>query len=596
MNQGPLLGDVVFHKEQALALKRILNGENLILSAPTSFGKSLVIDAALASGVFRRAAIILPTIALLDETRRRLERRFSNNYDLIIHPSEASRRERVIFLGTQERLINREDVGSLDLLIVDEFYKLDSRRRDQRSPILNAAVYHLLHRAKQFFFLGPNIEAVFTREGTPWKFEFLRARYSTVAVDMYDLRKSPDKEASLAREAYAVDNWPVLIFASSPDRANSLAKTLKRDQVTEKGEALADWLRHNFGTQWELPDFLRSGIGTHHGRVPRTVSSHLVRLFNRGDIPILICTSTLIEGVNTAAKSVLIYDKKIENRPYDFFTFSNIRGRAGRLGEHHVGKVYIFGEPPRHSATDVTSPIFVGFSDAALDFAVHLDEADLRGPARERVEEAQETLGLSQRELQRYSGIGIGRLGKLKEAVAEALEDGEDLVWSNWPRWNNLLACCRVICSVKSHRKFGAWSPKQLALYLARLSRAGTMRDFFEKHSAGYRGSSASYDEIFKFLRSCEYSLPEYFGAIELFLLKMGRNPDYSVALGGLPRWFRSESLKIVEERGIPIQISERFCRLTDDHRTLSRRLLTLAQSDDPRLTPIEREWILLAQ
>ena len=63
-------------------------------------------------------------------------------------------------------------------------------------------------------------------------------------------------------------------------------------------------------------------------------------------LPILICTSTLIEGVNTAAKSVLIYDKAIANRNYDFFTFSNIRGRAGRLGQHHVGKVYLSTDLP----------------------------------------------------------------------------------------------------------------------------------------------------------------------------------------------------------------------------------------------------------
>ncbi len=65
------------------------------------------------------------------------------------------------------------------------------------------------------------------------------------------------------------------------------------------------------------------------------MASHFVRLFNTGELPVLICTSTLIEGVNTAAKSVLIFDKKIDRRDYDFFTFSNIKGRAGRLGQHH---------------------------------------------------------------------------------------------------------------------------------------------------------------------------------------------------------------------------------------------------------------------
>jgi replicative superfamily II helicase len=36
---------IVFHREQAEIYRSLLNGENIILSAPTSFGKSKVIDA-----------------------------------------------------------------------------------------------------------------------------------------------------------------------------------------------------------------------------------------------------------------------------------------------------------------------------------------------------------------------------------------------------------------------------------------------------------------------------------------------------------------------------------------------------------------------
>src|SRR5689334_11134862 len=40
------LGDeVVFHATQAFVYQRLLEGHNVILSAPTSFGKSLLIDA-----------------------------------------------------------------------------------------------------------------------------------------------------------------------------------------------------------------------------------------------------------------------------------------------------------------------------------------------------------------------------------------------------------------------------------------------------------------------------------------------------------------------------------------------------------------------
>jgi ATP-dependent helicase YprA (DUF1998 family) len=138
----PDLG-IVLHREQQSALNSLLAGNNLVLSAPTSFGKSILIDALLLEDRFKRVAIVLPTIALLDEFRRRLVRQFKDDFDILMHHSETSEREKVIFLGTQERLINRDDLGKLDLVVVDEFYKLDPDRKDSRSMTLNAAVYRL---------------------------------------------------------------------------------------------------------------------------------------------------------------------------------------------------------------------------------------------------------------------------------------------------------------------------------------------------------------------------------------------------------------------------------------------------------------------
>ena len=108
----------------------------------------------------RQVAIVLPTIALLDEFRRRLRRRFHDKFELIMHPEEQAIGDNVIFLGTQERLLNRSDIGVLDLTVVDEFYKLDPRRKDERNVTLNAAVSRLLRKSRQFFFLGPNIDDV----------------------------------------------------------------------------------------------------------------------------------------------------------------------------------------------------------------------------------------------------------------------------------------------------------------------------------------------------------------------------------------------------------------------------------------------------
>ena len=69
---------MVFHHLQAHVFSLIMQGRNVVLSASTSVGKSLVIDAVLAQRRFKKVVVIVPTIALIDETRRRLVKRFKD--------------------------------------------------------------------------------------------------------------------------------------------------------------------------------------------------------------------------------------------------------------------------------------------------------------------------------------------------------------------------------------------------------------------------------------------------------------------------------------------------------------------------------------
>lgn len=591
----PDLG-IVLHREQLSALNTLLSGQNLILSAPTSFGKSILIDVLLLQKRYRRVAIVLPTIALLDEFRRRLTLRFGDEFDILMHPSEQQERDRVIFLGTQERLINRNDLGYLDLVVVDEFYKLDPNRRDERSITLNAAVYKLLSRASQFFFLGPNIENVRVSNDSRWKFTFLRTRFSTVAVDTFDLKDVDDKEARLYEEIYRPENWPALVFVSSPDKANRLASNLvNKGLIVGHGKALSDWMLNNYGGRSDLSDAVAAGIGIHHGRIPRALASHFVRLFNDKILPVLICTSTLIEGVNTAAKSVLIYDKTINNRDYDFFTFSNIKGRAGRLGQHHIGQVFLFHNPPDREDVNVSAPLFGDLEDAPDEFIVHIDKADYTPEINDRLDEMIEKVGLTPEELKRASSLGIDLLLNIRTEIETALAKGTNLAWTGHPTYEELLATCSVICNVRSARDFGCASDRQLAMYIHKLRQSRTMREFYTWHAAGYRGDPERRDNVFKFLRAAEYGLPELFAIVELFLQKLKKHANYSLFLSELPRWFRAEALKILEEQGVPIQISERFLVSGDTVTTLGRRLREIASSADASLTPLERHWIVEA-
>lgn len=592
----PELDGVMLHREQIEALNDLLAGRNLILSAPTSFGKSLLVDALLASGKYTRIAIVVPTIALLDEFRRRLLRRFKDRFAVIMHPAdEPPDGAPTVFLGTQERLIHRSDLGKLDLTVVDEFYKLDPSRRDDRSITLNAAVYKLLNRSRQFFFLGPNIDGVRFSESGRWKFEFLRTKFSTVAVDTFDLRKAQDKEERLLEEIGNDENWPALVFVSSPDRANKIASRAAEGMaVSDTAAEFASWLSENVGTKWSLVETVYFGFGIHHGRLPRAIASQMVRLFNDGTLPVLFCTSTLIEGVNTAAQTVLIYDKNINREPYDFFTYSNIKGRAGRLGQHHVGKVFLFNEAPQQEEMEV-SPTLFGDEDAApLDYVVQLDEQHAQKSTGERVNSLRDALGLDGASLRLAASLGLESAQHLKSVVRRALESGAPITWSGFPRYPEIEALVSVVCEVRKPSEFGSFKAKSLTYSIYALRKAPSMKAFLNEYDKKYRGAAESYDNVFRFLRACEYGLPQWFSLVEAFVRAGGGVADYSLFVQSLSRWFKAEELKNLDEEGIPIQIAERF-HAGEGKSALTEKLAVLAQSSSAELTPFERDWVLAA-
>lgn len=75
--------EVILHREQSKLLSGLLDGKNLAVSAPTSFGKSFIVDAFLQLKKPKNVMMIVPTIALADEIRRRLQLKFSNDYKII---------------------------------------------------------------------------------------------------------------------------------------------------------------------------------------------------------------------------------------------------------------------------------------------------------------------------------------------------------------------------------------------------------------------------------------------------------------------------------------------------------------------------------
>lgn len=315
-------------------------------------------------------------------------------------------------------------------------------------------------------------------------------------------------------------------------------------------------------------------------------------MFNEQKLPVLFCTSTLIEGVNTAAKTVMIFDKKINRADYDFFTFSNIRGRAGRLGQHHVGQVFVFNEVPQHEELEVAPTVFGDDDDLPDEYIVYVEDREVSSRPDNRVRNLMQQLELDEAQLRLLSPVGIANAIRLREFAHAALADGGHLVWQGVPKYSQIKAALEVICRIQKPQTFGAWSVSQLAYYIEQLRRSRTLRKFLLDSDENYRGKPEGHDAIFKFLRACEYGLPQYFTALEVFVRQREPEVDYSLFIGSLSSWFRPEILKELDEEGVPVQIAERFYRNDDTKAMLLKRLETAIANDSDQLTAFETQWL----
>lgn len=217
--------NIVFHRQQFEVYSCISNGENIILSAPTSFGKSLIIEALVANNTYANIVIILPTIALIDEMRRTLNK-YSEFYKLITHNSQ-ERSKNNIFLFTQERFYENDNLPKIDFFIIDEFYKLNPASIDEdnsRCYTLNKTFYRLLKNTDRFYLLGPNIENIDFKLPDNISHRFFKTDFKTVAANVvyFPSRRGENKTDRLIRLCGQI-NDSTLIYCYSPSNASVVA-------------------------------------------------------------------------------------------------------------------------------------------------------------------------------------------------------------------------------------------------------------------------------------------------------------------------------------------------------------------------------------
>lgn len=353
---------LTLHREQSFLLKSLLEGRNIAVSAPTSFGKSFVIDAYIKTKKPNNVLIIVPTLALTDETRRRLYKKFAHEYK-IITTSDVELSDKNIFIFPQERAMNYINiVESFDIMIVDEFYKASSKFDKERSPSLIRAMIRLGAKSNQKYYLAPNITSIDSNPFTE-DMEFFRFDFSTVFLEKHELYNqinNNEEKSEKLLEILSENRGKSLIYAGTYSNINSLTYLFLDTYEPVKNELLemfADWLSKNYDVNWSLTKLISREIGVHNGRLHRSLSQIQVKLFEEETgIRNLISTSSIIEGVNTSAENVIIWRNRKGSAKLDDFTYKNIIGRGGRMFKHFIGKIYILEQPPIEGQTQLDIP------------------------------------------------------------------------------------------------------------------------------------------------------------------------------------------------------------------------------------------------
>lgn len=562
---GLLDDDLVFHSEQALVYERLLAGESVVLSAPTSFGKTLVVDAVLAAKDFRNAAVVVPTVALMDECRRRMSR-LSDRYKIITHGTQELA-DRNLLVMTQERLLEMREIPPLDFFVIDEFYKLDPVHSDERSNRLNILFHRLHATGAQFYLLGPNITGLSSATGDRLRATFITTGFTTVATDVTQVSAGKDELPQVLADTCREAGPGTIVYCKSPARTREVARWLL-DRGVGGGHdlaAAADWIGQAYHPDWVVGRALRAGVGIHHGRLPRALGHHMVRLFNEGRLPYMLVTSTLIEGVNTAARTVVVLDNKIATRKYDYFTFSNIRGRSGRMNRHFVGRVIVFNPEPAPAGLTVDVPALSQGDRVTDEILLQLPDAELTGPSRDRIAPYLDQRLVDVQTLR--DNVGVPPARQLQ--VAQQLHDQPGR-WSAALNWRGafpdtvqvrelgelLFTLTGSSGVVRTAAQLGA------KINMLRFQRGDIVALARDEISRGKPVDDAV-EDAFEFARNwAEFKIPSALaasGRIAADVLGAKNVSDVTVFAGELENMFQAPFATVLEEYGLPTQVTAKL-------------------------------------
>ena len=342
------------------------NNSNFVLVAPTSYGKSEIIVNKVFTNLDKKVCVVVPSKALLAQTKKRLLNNSINNelQRIITHPEMYKGTEtNFVAVLTQERLLRLLQQNTnlkFDLVLIDEAHNLyGDKETDGRSILLAQTIIILKKRNRNTIlnFFSPfisnpenlkvkQLDYEITSQTTD---EFIKTekyfvcnlidnnhylkiyeqftdKFINTGTSYNNIIQLLNSEKSRKNIVYL--NRPKHIEEFAIEFANSISiNSLAIDEITT---TISDFIHPSYN----LIECIKKGIVYHHGGMPEIIRLYVENIFSkREDLSFVITSSTLLEGVNIPAEKIFLLSIKKGLKNLSVSQFKNLIGRVNRFSE-----------------------------------------------------------------------------------------------------------------------------------------------------------------------------------------------------------------------------------------------------------------------
>ena len=357
-----------YNRGQLSLIEEIEKNDKVMISAPTSFGKtSLVMEYIIRNNSFLNTIIfILPTNSLIEELYQKLLRcnkEFELGYVVTNQPKHFQGKQ--VFLLTPERFlmqyqIEKQNIFITDLVVMDEMYKIRKENLGSRDFLNNRSlrfrkVADIVGRCeKKVVYLSPftyvdsnSMNIFMDRHGV----KKINRTTEYVAKDIINAsRFVSDRDAKYKKAIslmYQLKGDKNIVYVSDREAASKIVENYSPIVEEFKGErirAFYNHIRNNYVIdefEWDVAEAIRKGIGIYIAPMPRYIKREIVSLYETNKISTIIATTAFTEGVNCSAKNMILTSTYTgRTLPLTQIDALNAIGRAGRFSSESTGKVY----------------------------------------------------------------------------------------------------------------------------------------------------------------------------------------------------------------------------------------------------------------